>query len=394
MVEYKLSEQQLGLQKSAKDFAETELKPVAQEFDRKTNPRECFPSEVYAKSVERGFQGIYVPQEFGGLGLGDFEAALVFEEIGAADAGFGSALCISAAISQGIIHFGTKDQKESWLPKIARKGDFVLGFGVTEYGAGSEAYVANADPKVGLQTTSRLEGKDYIVNGRKHFISNGGVGKLYGLATRSTMDRPMFETITIFMVDEATPGFRIGKIEDKMGQRLMLNGELIFENARVPLENRLGEEKQGAGVMVDVACSTTVTIGATMVGLARAAYEAAHQYALKRISGGQPLINHEAISLLLADMKIGIESARALLWQVAWMNDNVRRDYPQSAMVKVYCAEVAKMATNHALQIHGGFGYMRDSGPIEKYVRDATVATIYDGTGEVLKQWISGSQHF
>jgi acyl-CoA dehydrogenase len=394
LVDYELSGEQVHLQELAKSFAQAEVAPIAAMYDKKQDPRDCFPSETFGKAIEKGFQGIYIPREYGGLGQGDFEAALIFEEIGAADAGFASALCISAAISQGTVHFGTREQKERWLPKIARSKDYVLGFGVTEYGAGSEAYVASSDPKIGLQTTCKLDGDHYVINGRKHFISNGGAGKLYGLATRSTMQRPMFETITVFMVEEATPGFRIGKIEDKMGQRLMLNGELIFENARVAKENRLGNENEGAGVLVDVACSTTVTIGAAMVGLARSAYEAASAYANKRFSGGQLLINHEAIALLLADMKMGVESARALLWRIAWMNDKVKRDYAQSAMVKVYCAEVAKSVTNSAMQVFGGLGYMRDSGPIEKYVRDAAVATIYDGTGEVLKQWVSGSLHF
>jgi acyl-CoA dehydrogenase len=394
MVDYELSPEQTHLRDLAKSFAQIEVAPIAARYDKKENPRDCFPSEVFGSAIKKGFQGVYIPREYGGLDKGDFEAALIFEEIGAADAGFGSALCISAAISQGIVHFGTNEQKEIWLPKIAKKSDYVLGFGVTEYGAGSEAYVTNSDPKVGLQTTCKLDGDHYVINGRKHFISNGGAGKLYGLATRSTLQKPMFETITTFMIDEDTPGFRIGKIEDKMGQRLMLNGELIFENARASMENRLANENEGAAVLVDVACSTTVTIGAVMIGLARSAFEAANSYANKRFSGGRLLINHEAIALLLAEMKMGVESARALLWRIAWMNDKVKRDYAQSAMVKVYCAEVAKAVTNNAMQVFGGLGYMRDGGPIEKYVRDAAVGTIYDGTGEVLKQWVSGSLHF
>ncbi len=392
MVDFALDGEQLDLQKSAREFARKELEPVAAECDKKQNPRECFPAAVFARAVELGFNAIYVPKDYGGLGKGDLEASMVFEEIGAADAGFANALCISACIGISIAKFANKAKKESWLPKMSKNRDFILGFGVTEYGAGSEAYIASPDPSVGLKSTCKREGDSYVINGTKHFISNGGVGKLYGVATRNDLGKPMFGTLCAFMVEADTPGFRIGKIEDKMGQRLMLNGELIFDNVKVPKENLLGNDGEAAGVLIDLACSTCVTIGAACLGLARAAYEAANTYANRRTSMGQPLINHQAVASMLADMKIDIESARTLLWKVSWSNDKVKRDYPQSAMAKVCCTEVCKRVANNAMQIYGGLGYMRDA-PIEKLVRDSGVATIIDGTSQILKLWISGSVH-
>jgi acyl-CoA dehydrogenase len=189
-------------------------------------------------------------------------------------------------------------------PEDKQREGFILGFGVTESGPGSEAYIASPDPKVGSKTTCKLEGDHYVISGTKHFISNGGCGKLYGVATRNDLTKPMFETICTLLVDADSRGFRIGKIEDKMGQRLMLNGELIFENVRVPKENLVGQAGAGAAVLMDIACSTSVTIGALSVELARAAYEAADNYARQRVSGGMPIINHEAVALMLADMKL------------------------------------------------------------------------------------------
>jgi|SRR5579875_317582 alkylation response protein AidB-like acyl-CoA dehydrogenase len=392
MVDFRLSEEQISLQNLAKDFARKEIEPICASYDRKQDPKDCFPAHAFAKAIQFGLQSIYIPREYGGMGLGDFEASLVFEEIGAADAGFASALCISASIAQAIIHFGTKEQKGRWLPKICKDTDFILGFGVTEYGVGSEAYIASEDPKVGSKTTCKLEGDHYVINGVKHFISNGGCGKLYGVAARNSLEKPMFGTICTFFVDADTPGFRIGKIEDKMGQRLMLNGELIFENVKVPKENLVGQDGGGAAVLLDIGCSTSVTIGAIGIGIARTAYELAASYARKRMSGGKPLIEHEAVSLMLADMKMEIDAARSLLWRNTWLNDRDGRDYPRAAEVKVYCAEVSKRVANWAMQIYGGLGYMRDS-PVEKLVRDSAIMTIYDGTSEVLKQWISGQSH-
>lgn len=392
MVDFRLTEEESSIQKLARDFAKNEIGPISCSYDRRQNPIECFPAQTFAKAIEAGLQSIYIPKEFGGMGLGDFEASLVFEEIGAVDAGFASALCVSASIAQGIRHFGTKEQKEKWLPRICKEKDFILAFGVTEHGAGSEAYIASGDPKVGSKTTCNLDGDHYVINGVKHFISNGGCAKLYGVAARNSLEKPMFGTICTFFVDAGTPGFRIGKIEDKMGQRLMMNGELIFENVKVPKENLVGSDGAGAAVLLDIGCSTSVTIGALGLGIARAAYELASGYARQRMSGGKLLIDHEAVSLMLADMKMEIEAARSLMWRNAWLNDHEKRDYPRATEVKVYCAEVSKRATDSAMQIFGGLGYMRDS-PVEKLVRDSAIMTIYDGSGEVLKQWISGQSH-
>ncbi|MFQ5763214.1 MAG: acyl-CoA dehydrogenase family protein, partial [Candidatus Bathyarchaeia archaeon] len=262
--------------------------------------------------------------------------------------------------------------------------DYITGFAVTEHTAGTENWLASEDPKVGVRTTCRREGDRYVINGVKHFITNGGVAKEYGIACRNDLSKPAWESTTCFLIPANTSGFSIGKIENKMGQRLMLNGELILSDVTVPKQHRLGDEEKGAAVLIDLTCSTGICIAGAAVGLARAAYEAAVAYANERTSWGQPIIHHQAVAMLLADMKMDMEAARALTWKVAWSSDNKGRDFFSSAAAKVHCADMVQRVASNALQIFGGAGYMRDL-PLEKYVRDARVMQIYDGTNQILR---------
>jgi alkylation response protein AidB-like acyl-CoA dehydrogenase len=382
MIDFRLTEDQKRLQETARRFAQNEIKPAAPEYDRKQDPKDCYPKDIVQKWLDLGFNSLLVPEKYGGGGGKVLDLAIVIEEIGAADAGMGESFCVSAASAWCIAKYGTEEQKEKWLP-LANKGLFA--FAATEPHSGSDLFCPFPDPEIGPKATCKRDGDHYILNGTKCFITNGGVSKLYGILTRNDLSKPLMETATIFFLEEGTPGFSIGKVEDKMGQRLMSNTELIMDNVQVSKENMLGEEGRGAVMVPDVLCITGPGTGAMAVGLARAAYETALEYAKQRITWKQPIINHQAVALMLADMKMKIEAARNLVYKACWYYDNhPYPDIPLASMAKVFGGDVAMEITSNAVQILGGYGYMKEY-PVEKYMRDAKILQIYDGTNQILR---------
>jgi len=392
MIDFTLTEDQLRLQDMARKFAEKEVKPGAAEIDRIVDPRDAFAAEATRKACELGFHAMLAPEKWGGMGLDMMDFCIVVEELAAADIGFAMNLAVSCSISKMIADNATDEQAERWLRPFCDMGGkthHLLAFGGTEPSGGTEIFCGDPNPELGTRTTAKRNGDNYVINGTKCFITNASRSELYGVLGRTDKTKNNFVSNSIFFFTPDTPGFSIGKIEDKMGHRGMSNGELIFDNVTLSKDDRLGEEGAGVPILANTFHVNGVSAGALAVGLARAAYEMALDFAKQRVIWGQPITKYQAISHMLVDMKMQIETARLLTRRVAWAAQNGIHDKDiHPAMVKVYASEMARKVTVDALQILGGSGYMKDY-PAEKYVRDSMVIPIYDGTNQVLRNFMA-----
>jgi len=384
MVDFSLTREQLELQRLAREFAEKEIKPIAALYDRCPDPSKCVPLDVVRKAAKLGFTTLIIPEKYGGVGGKELDVAILSEELAKADIGLAETIMSNNAFVRPIIAFGTEEQKEKWLREICRRKEepYLLAFAATEPESGSDS--ASPDPRLGIKTRAVKDGKKYIINGRKCFITNGGIASLYIVFARTDPTKGAMGGVSAFLIEKDTPGFSIGKIEDKMGHRLSQQAELIFEDVEVPEEMRLGEEGDGFLIMMDFVAGSGPGVGALSVGLATAAFEYAKEYAKNRYQGGNYIIYHQAIGFKLVDMKIKIECARNLVWKACWYNDNVGRSNELSAMAKIYATDMAMQVCEEAVQILGGYGYMKDH-PVEKWMRDAKLGQIYDGTNEALR---------
>lgn len=368
MVEFALSEQQEELRRVAREFAQKEIAPVAMHYDRTGE----FPWEVYRKAYDVGLLNPSVPSEYGGGGLSALECCLIIEELGAACAGITTSIMVNDLGLMPILVGGSEEQKRNFLTPFC-SSFHLAAFCLTEPGAGSDV--------AAMSTTAKLDGDSYILNGTKTFITNGSVASLYTVfATRDK--RLHHKGIAGFIVPADTPGIARGKKFDKMGQRASDTAEVVFEDVRVPRANLLGHEDEGFKIAMVTLDRTRPMIAAMSVGLARAAMEAAIRYAKERQTFGVPIGHHQAVQLLLADMAKDIEAARLLTWQCAWLIDQGQRATKESAFAKCFATDVAMRVTTDAVQIFGGYGYMKDL-PLEKYMRDAKLMQIYEGTNQI-----------
>ncbi len=382
MVGFELNEEQKALCQTVHDFAENEIRPIAAEIDRSMSDE--FPIEVVREAAKLGFTTLIIPEKYGGGGLGDLELVLLCEELAWGDAGLASTIGGSNGLGvKPILFAGTEAQKEKWLGMICERAEepFLTAFCATEASGGSD--VISEDPRAGIQTLAQKDGSDYVLNGTKTFVTNGGVAGLYVVFAKTDINKGASAGLSCFIVPADTPGVSVGERFDKMGQRLSPTTELILDNVRVPADNLLGEEGDGIYIAINFLTGGGSAVGAFAVGLARAAYEEARKYALERVQGGVPIIEHQAIGFKLADMCMQIEAARLLTWKSAWANQ-VDPDSRIAAMTKVYCSEMVQKVTYDAVQIFGGYGYMRDY-PVEKYMRDARLLPLYDLTNELLR---------
>jgi acyl-CoA dehydrogenase len=391
MIGFDLSDEQLQLQETARRFAQKEIKPVAAAVDAVADPRQAFPREVIRKGFELGFHALLAPEEYGGCGATALEYSILLEELAAADIGIANAFHVVMTMSEMIAAGGTREQCERWLKPLCADttGAWLICFGATEPSGGTEIFYPYSDPKHGTRTMARRDGDHYVINGRKVFSSNAGVSALYGCLARTDPARPNAEACSVFFFPADTPGFSVGTIENKMGHRASMNGELIFDDMRVPAENMLGREGAGFDIIRTVYDVNGVGTGSMAVGVARAAYETALDYARERCIWGQPIGRYEAVGSLLVDMKAEIEMARLLVRRIAWQSIGAGR--PQRLppnLAKIYPAAMARRVTVNAMQVLGGAGYMKDY-PVEKYVRDAMVLPIISGANEVLKYFVS-----
>jgi len=375
-VDYFLTEEQRMLKELARKIAEEKIIPVRAELDEK----EEFPWEILKVCAEAGLFGVAIPEEYGGSGGGVFENCLVVEELSRACIGVSVSYAASGLGAYPILLFGTEEQKRRYLPQIA-SGERLAAFAATEAGAGSDV--------AAMQTQAVRDGKGYRLNGTKQWITNGGEAHIY-VVFAVTDKRRGPRGISGFIVEKDTPGFSFGKKEKKMGIRASATRELIFEDCWVPEENLLGG-REGIGLIAILRTfdMTRPGIGAQAVGLAQGAFEVALQYARQRVQFGQKIISFQAVQHMLADMATQIEAARALVYSVARYIDSRPRDFSkEAAMAKLFPSDIAMKVTEDAVQILGGYGYMRDF-PVEKMMRDAKILQIYEGTNQIQRNNIA-----
>jgi len=370
-MDFKLTEEQQMLKDMCRQFAENELKPKAEKYDRSHE----FPWEHVNKLKEMGIMGVVYPEEYNGAGMDYLSYAIAVEELSRGCGSTGvivsahNSLCLSP-----IYYFGTEEQKKKYLSKLTT-GEWIGCFGITEPDAGSDAG--------GTKTTAELKEGKWILNGTKNFITNGGVANI-SVITAVTEKGKGHKGLSFFIVESDTPGFSVGKTEDKLGICASSTTELVFDNCSIPEENLLGKQGDGFKIAMHTLDGGRVGIAAQALGIAQAALDEAAAYANERKQFGKPIASFQAIQWMIADMATEIEAARLLVYQAAnYMNTGERQRYSKyAAMAKLFASEVSHRVTHKAIQIFGGYGYTKDY-PVERFYRDARITEIYEGTSEI-----------
>ena len=374
-MEYFLTEQQKVIKGLARKIAEESILPVRAELDEK----EEFPWAIMKDLADTDMFGVFVPEEYGGVGGGCLELCLVMEELSQVCSAVAVSYAASALGSLTLLEYGTEAQKQKYLSDIA-SGKRLAAFALTEATAGSDAGA--------IKTTANREKGGYVLNGTKQFITNGGEAEIYTVIALTSKERGA-RGASALLVEKDTPGFSFGRKEKKMGIRASATRELVFEDCLISEENLIGKEGMGFIMTMRLLDRSRPAIGAQAVGLAQGALEAAIDYARQRIQFGHPIISLQAVQHMLADMAIQVEAARSLVYAAARTIDSGARNFTgESAMSKVFASDVAMKVTTDAVQIFGGVGYMRDY-PIEKMMRDAKITQIYEGTNQVLRNEIA-----
>jgi len=368
MIDYALTEEQIALTEMARDFAKNEMAPNAAKYDQSHD----FPWEIMQKAFDAGFMTCNIPEAYGGGGLSNFDMALLSEELSAGCAGmFTSIMAVSLATTP-VCMFGSEEQKKKYLAPLCRKMA-MASYCLTERESGSDAG--------SIKTKAVKDGDAYVLNGSKCFITNAGVAELYTVFAKTAPEKGA-RGMTAFIVPKGTPGLSIGKVEDKMGNRASNTAEIFFEDCRVPAADILGKPGLGFIIAMKTFDRTRSSVGAAAVGIARAALEHAIAYAKIRRQFGKPIALYQMTQAKIADMATEIQAARQLVRHAAWLSDQGQPCGKESAMAKLYATDVAMRVTTEAVQIFGGYGYMRDY-PVEKLMRDAKLLQIYEGTNEI-----------
>ena len=373
-MDYLFTDEQKMIKELAHKIAEEKVRPAAAKYDIS----EEYPWDVLKVIGESDLFGLFIPEEYGGMGVNITNLCLATEELSRACGGIAVCYAASALGTFPIVLFGNEEQKKKYLPDLA-SGKKVAAFGITEPEAGSDASA--------IKTTARKEGDYYILNGLKHFITNGGDAETYSIIAMTNKDKGA-RGASAFIVDKGTPGFTFGKKEDKFGIRASSTRELIFTDCKIPAKNLLAKEGLGFIVTMKTFDMSRPGVAAQALGIAQGALELAVKYAKQRQQFGKSISSFQGIQWMLADMATEVEAARALVYSCARAIDAGSRDVSkESAMAKMYASDVAMKVTVDALQIFGGYGYMKDY-PIEKYVRDAKITQIYEGTNQVQRNII------
>jgi butyryl-CoA dehydrogenase len=368
-MDFALSEQHAEIRRTVRDFAEREIAPVADDLERRGE----FPSEIIRKAAELGLLGVPYPESVGGTGLDSLAYAITIEELSRVSGSVG--IIVSAHTSLGcapLYTAGTPEQQERFLRPLA-SGAKLGAYGLTEPGAGSDSR--------GTRTRAHRDGDEWVLDGSKRFITNAGAADTY-IVTAVT-DRNAGEgKISAFIVEAGTPGFSVGRMEEKMGLHASNTGELLFDGCRIPAANLLGEEGDGDRLFLKTLDGGRIGIGAMALGLAQAAYEAASAYAKERQQFGRPIASFQGVAFKIADMATQIDAARLLVYRAAWLKDREQPYSTEAAMAKLFASEVARQVTNDAIQVHGGYGYITEY-HVERYLRDAKLTEIGEGTSEI-----------
>jgi len=374
-MDYLFNEQQIMIRDLARQIAQEKIRPVAAEYDEK----EEFPWPIVKILADSDLFGVYIEEKYGGIGGGALELAICTEELSKACGGIALCLAATALGTYPIILFGNEEQKMKYLPDIA-KGKKLAAFAITEPEAGSDAG--------SIKTTAKKEGNHYIINGTKQWITNGGEAEVYVVIAMTDKSKGA-RGASAFILDKGMKGFTFGKKEKKMGIRSSATRELIFTDCKVPKENLLSKEGMGFIVAMRTFDKSRPGVAAQAVGIAQGALDLTVDYARKRRQFGQAISSFQGIQFMLADMTTEVEAARALIYSVCRMVDSGAKDIAkESAMAKMFASDVAMKVTTDAVQIFGGYGYMRDY-PIEKFMRDAKITQIYEGTNQIQRSVIA-----
>jgi butyryl-CoA dehydrogenase len=374
-MDYFLTEDQIMIKDLSRQIAEEKIISVREELDEK----EEFPWEVMNVIAQSDLFALFIPEEYGGLGKGSLELCIAVEELSKACLGVSTTYAANALGTYPILLYGSEEQKKKYLPDIAA-GKRLVAFALTEANAGSDA--------AGIQTTAKREGDEYVLNGTKQWITNGGEAEIYSVIAMTDKTKGA-RGASAFIVEKGTPGFHFGKKEKKMGIRASSTRELIFDNCRVSKESIIGKEGLGFIVTMRTLDNSRTGVGAQGVGVAQGAFEEALKFARQRIQFGHPVISFQAVQHMLADMATEIEAARALVYSIARYIDSGAKDITkESAMSKVFATDMAMRVTTNAVQVMGGSGYMREY-PVEKMMRDAKILQIYEGTNQIQRNIIA-----
>ncbi|MBN2097361.1 MAG: acyl-CoA dehydrogenase family protein [Candidatus Omnitrophica bacterium] len=374
-MDYQLNEQQIMIRDLARQIAETKIRPKAQEYDEK----EEFPWEIISELAQSDLFGVYIEEKYGGTGGGVLELVIAVEELSRACGG--TAICFAATAlgTFPIILFGSEEQKQKYLPDLA-KGKKLAAFALTEAQAGSDAG--------NIQTTAQRQGDDYILNGTKQWITNGGEAEVYTVIAMTDKTKGA-RGASAFIVEKGTPGFSFGKKEKKLGIRASATAELVFTDCKIPKANLIAREGMGFIVAMKTFDASRPGVAAQALGIAQGALDLTLAYARQRIQFGKPISSFQGIQFMLADMATQIEAARALIYATCRHIDGKAKSVAkESSMAKLYASDVSMQVTTDCVQIFGGYGYMRDY-PIEKFMRDAKITQIYEGTNQIQRDIIA-----
>ena len=374
-MDYLLTEEQIMIRDLARQIAVEKIVPVRAELDEHNK----FPSEIMKALAQADLLGLYIPEEYGGLGMKSLELCIAVEELSKACVGVSTSYAANALGTYPILLNGSEAQKKKYLPDIAA-GKRLVAFGLTEANAGSDAS--------GVQTTAKLDGNEYVINGTKQWITNGGEADIYTIIAITDKSKGP-RGASALIVEKGTPGFTFGKKENKMGIRASSTTELIFNNCRVPKENLIAKEGMGFIVAMKTLDSSRTGVGAQGVGVAQGAIDEAITFAKQRVQFGQPVTSFQAVQHMLADMQTLTEAARSLVYSVARFIDSGAKDVSRaSAMAKLFATDIAMKVTTDAVQVMGGSGYMKEY-PVEKMMRDAKILQIYEGTNQIQRNVIA-----
>ena len=371
------TEQQKQIVAMIREFVERDVLPVAVEMDNKDE----YPYEIVDKMAELGLFGITIPEKYGGMGLDYTTFAMIFEELCKGWMSISGTIGTHHIMSYVIAHYGTEEQKQRWLPKMAR-GQIRGGLALSEPNAGTDVQA--------LETIAAKDGDEYIINGTKMFITNGEHGNAFALLAKTDKNaKPPYKGMSCLIVEKGAPGFTVSKHLDKLGYRGVDTAELVFQDFRVPVTNLVGEkEGEGFGQVLSALEGGRINIAARAVGVATAAFEAAIKYAQQRHTFGKPIAEHQAIQMKLADMATKIEATRLLTYSAAQRKDSGERADLEAGMAKLFASEICMEVAMEAMRIHGGYGYIKDLA-IERHFRDAPLMIIGEGTNEIQKQVIA-----
>jgi alkylation response protein AidB-like acyl-CoA dehydrogenase len=374
-LDFQLNDEQQHLRKSVREFAEREIAPHVMEWDEASR----FPMETVKELGKMGLLGVIFPTEYGGAGMGYIEYVIAIEELSRVDGSVGIIVAAHTSLcSNHIFLAGNEAQKQKYIPKLAT-GDYIGAWGLTEPGSGSDAG--------GARCSAVRKGNNWVLNGTKTFITNGSYADVY-VVVAVTDKAARTHGLSAFLVEKGTKGFRPGKKENKLGLRASDTSELIFEDCEIPAENLLGHEGEGFVDAMRILDGGRISIASLGLGMAQGAYESALKYSKQRKQFGKAISEFQAIQWKLADMATEIDAARLLTLRSAWLKDNDMKTTLESSMAKLYTSEVAVRVANEAVQIHGGYGFIKDY-PAEKFYRDVKLCTIGEGTSEIQRMVIS-----